>query len=194
MERRRIPAVVTGADGGLLGGASVVVRATDGGEAAVYAGADGADTLAQPLDTDAGGGVPGWVEPGGYEVSTDADGATVHGAAFRAGPGAEPRPLALADGWIDLDGYARSTVWAADGTVALAGVLARTPDAPSAVCAVLPGDARPKQPVELPTLLGFATPHGTEVRPAALLALPDGRVRAPDEPFRWLLVNAEFAL
>jgi len=185
--------VVTDAAGGLLAGAPVLVRDAAGGEAVVFAGPEGGETLAQPLATVADGGVPGWVDAGRYEATTDADGATLRGGGFRAGPGAEPRPLPLADGWIDLDGYARSTVWAADGTVVLAGVIARTPDGPSPVCAVLPEDARPGAPVELPTLLGFATPHGTEVRPTALLALPDGRLRAPDEPFRWLLVNAAFA-
>jgi hypothetical protein len=75
MARDRIPIVVLGNDGRPLAGASVTVRNHPAGTTAtVYSDDSSGATLANPLTSDARGGIAGWVERGMYAATITASG------------------------------------------------------------------------------------------------------------------------
>ncbi len=191
----RLPTVVVGPEGAPLANCAVEVRAADGAPTALWEDAAGAVSLGQGARTDDAGAVAGWAAAGSYAVSVRQEGATiVTGASFRLGPLGERKPLPLCRGWSDYPGYAPSTyagdrergvevtcvLKAADET----GGCAATP------FARLPEELAPAGPIAVPAIVGVVTPAGVEVRVDAVIALPDGHLRAPNQPCRWLSLLA----
>lgn len=67
--RVKIPLNVAGPDGRPFEGASLTIRhVADDSTATVYAGRTGGSTISNPLESDAQGRVPGWVERGHYKA------------------------------------------------------------------------------------------------------------------------------
>lgn len=87
MARDRIPIVVLGNDGRPLAGATVTVRNHPAGTTAtVYSDDTSGATLANPLTSDARGGVAGWVDRGMYAATLTASGFGPYVEYFSASP------------------------------------------------------------------------------------------------------------
>lgn len=104
MARARIPLVILGPDGQPIEGATVTIRPRGGTEpSAVYAAASGSGLLDNPVSTDSGGRVPGWLERGAYDAVVSAlSGLLSYSDSFDASPGG--------DGDVDEE-------WIADNSV-----------------------------------------------------------------------------
>jgi len=196
MSLYRVPTVVVGPDGRPTAGCEMTVTQVDGAAADIHPTAGGGETSTGPLFTDVTGAVPGWVAAGRY-VAQVADATTtriITGAEFRVGPLGPTRPLPLRDGWSDYPGYAPATYCGSGETgVEVIGVLkAADEEGGSAATTVaeLPAGCRPTAPVAVPAIIGVVTPAGVETRVDAVVAFPDGRLRAPNQPCRWLALLA----
>jgi hypothetical protein len=198
--RGRIPVVVVVDDRPAAACAVTITDTRSDQRAAVYADPDSERRLEQPLRTDDCGGVPGWVAAGEYSAAVDVPASLLHGERFNVGGPVAEGPthtpvdapaLPLADGWSRLGAYTAPVAWRNEaGEIELAGVAEPAASPPTQrVIAVLAPELRPERPVCLPTLLGAPGAEGTKVHPTHLCAFPDGRVIAPDEPMRWILVN-----
>lgn len=106
--RTEIPIVVLDGSGNALPGASVMVTIRGGGGATVYASETGATTLANPLLTDAGGRVSGWLDRGAYDATITAPGLATYHEYFDSTP--------ASDGAVD-------TAWLADSVVTAQKIL-----------------------------------------------------------------------
>lgn len=196
MSLYRVPTVVVDAAGEPLAGAEVVLRCLDAaGEAPVATVSQGGAELRSPLVTAADGGVPGWLGPGRYAATVRGErGTIVAGAKFQLGPAGAPAALPLCDGWSDYPGYAPST-YAGDPQrgIEVTGVIKASDEeggCAGTAFARLPSGCRPERPVAVPAMLGVVTDRGVEVRVDTVVALPDGRLRAPNQPCRWLSLAA----
>jgi hypothetical protein len=196
MTRYRLPTVVVTGAGTLAAGVHVVVRfADDARPAEIYAAVEGDVLLAAPLATDDRGAAPGWVPAGEYIAELEAgDGAIVSGQRFRVGPPAPPALLELIGGWTAYPRYATPEFAVRpDGAVEVTGVINAPDDqgGAAATCfAQLPAGARPSRALDVPAMIGCVTPEGVDVRLDSVVALPDGRLRAPNEPCRWVSLIA----
>lgn len=192
--------MVVADDGPAEGCAVLITEAGSGERARVLADEHADQALEQPLHTDQWGGVPGWLEPGDYVAEVKPPAALLHAARFSVGGAGAEGPthtpsdaqmLPLGDGWSKLGAYTAPVAWRNEvGEVELAGVAEPAASPPAQrVIATLPPELRPPRAVSLPTLLGAPGEDGTSVLPTHICAFPDGRVMAPDEPMRWILVS-----
>ena len=186
MARFRIPTVVVDEHFEPAADRDVTIRRGDGAPAVVYDAEEGGSEVEGTLRTDDLGRVPGWVEAGSYVAEVAGEGG-MFGAQFQLGPAGPRQPLELTGSWENYPGYAPATfAVGSDGAVSVSGVIKAPEEGGSSYFAALPRDLAPSRTREIAALLGVVTPAGVEPRPGTILALTDGRLRAPNQPCKWL--------
>ena len=82
MTRSLIPFVLTELDGDAIASANVLIQNRGGGSAQVFAAETGTTELSNPVNTDATGRIPGWLEEGSYTVTVTGSGITTYSRAL----------------------------------------------------------------------------------------------------------------